>query len=64
MKSKVKYSLFQSVLRGMCVEQQPELESVEDYSKQWNELIDCGGLYHINDKVSTFYQVTVLYLYY
>ena len=45
----------------MCAEQQPELvESVEDYSKQWSELIDRGDLYHINDKVSTFYQVTVL----
>jgi len=36
----------------MSAEHQPEnVESVENYSTLWSELIDRGGLYHISDQV-------------
>ena len=43
----MKRKFFVSVLKAMSAEHQPEnVESVEDYSTLWSELINCGGLYH------------------
>ena len=47
-----KRKLFVKVLQSMKAENQPgEPESVLDYTTLWAELIDRGGLYHINDQV-------------
>ena len=47
-----KRELFVKVLQSMKAENQPgEPESVLDYTTLWAELIDRGGLYHINDQV-------------
>ena len=47
-----KHELFVRVLKSMRASGQPgEPESVLDYSTLWSELIDRGGLYHINDEV-------------
>ena len=44
---RLKRKFFVSVLKAMSAEHQPEnVESVEDYSTLWSELINCGGLYH------------------
>ena len=41
------------VLTSMKAKNQPgEPESVLDYTTLWAELIDRGGLYHINDQVT------------
>jgi len=51
----LKRDLFVSVLRRMSAEHQPEsVDSLADYSRLWSELIDRGGLYHINDKVHVY----------
>ena len=34
-----------------AVDQPGEPESVLDYTKLWSDLIDRGGLYHINEEV-------------
>ena len=48
----LKRTLFVRVLIGMrAVDQPGEPDSPLDYSKVWSELIDRGGLYHIDDKV-------------
>ena len=40
------------VLMGMkAADQGGEPDSILEYTKAWSELIDRGGLYHINDKV-------------
>ena len=46
---------FVHVLKGMKAANQPDTmsESLSDYTSLWSELIDRGGLYHINDKVCT-----------
>ncbi len=49
-----KRSLFVKVLSQMkCTNQPGEPTTAYEYSKLWSELIDRGGLYHINDKVNT-----------
>ena len=35
-----------------AVDQPGEPDSVLEYTKEWSELIDRGGLYHINDMVN------------
>ena len=51
-----KHHLFVRVLASMQALGQPgEPETVEDYSTLWSELIDRGGLYHINDEVSNLF---------
>ena len=48
----LKHKLFIAVLGRMSADNQPEsVDSLEDYSRLWSELIDHGGLYHINDQV-------------
>ena len=48
-----KHKLFTRVLKGMTAADQPySAGSVSDYTRLWSELIDRGGLYHINDEVS------------
>ena len=48
----LKRGLFVRVLRGMKAENQPgEPDTLLDYTRVWSELIDRGGLYHINDDV-------------
>ena len=34
-----------------AVNQPPGVETLDDYTRLWSELIDRGGLYHINDDV-------------
>lgn len=54
-----KRRLFVRVLTGMRAVVQPgEPESVLEYTKLWSELIDRGGLYHINDEVNYFVSCT------
>ena len=49
----LKHKLFIAVLGRMSADNQPEsIDSLEDYSRLWSELIDHGGLYHINDQYS------------
>lgn len=49
---KVKRALFVRVLSRMkAVDQPGEPDSVLDYTRLWSDLIDRGGLYHINDEV-------------
>ena len=49
---KMKWALFEHVLMEMkAVDQPGEPESVLEYTKLWSDLIDRGGLYHINDEV-------------
>ena len=49
---KKKRRMFIRVLTGMrAVDQPGEPNSIVEYSKLWSELIDWGGLYHINDEV-------------
>ena len=49
---KKKRSMFIRVLTGMrAVDQPGEPDSIVEYSNLWSELIDRGGLYHINDEV-------------
>ena len=51
---KVKRALFVRVLSRMkAVDQPGEPDSVLDYTRLWSDLIDQGGLYHINDEVCT-----------
>jgi len=51
-KIRLKRKFFVSVLKAMSAEHQPEnVESFEDYSTLWSELIDRDGLYHIGDQV-------------
>ena len=48
----LKRQLFERVLKKMSAADQPDpVESVVDYTRLWSELIDRGGLYHINDEV-------------
>ena len=48
----LKRDLFVQVLRSMRAEQQPSsVSSVKEYTQVWSDLIDRGGLYHINDEV-------------
>lgn len=50
---KGKRNLFVRVLTRMKAVNQPgEPDSVLEYTKEWSEMIDRGGLYHINDKVN------------
>ena len=57
---KVKWAFFVRVLTGMkAVDQPGEPESVLDYTGLWSDLIDRGGLYHINDKVCGTVHVSV-----
>jgi len=47
-----KHRLFLHVLKQMRAEEQPgEVASLLDYTRLWSELIDRGGLYHVNDEV-------------
>ena len=47
-----KYKLFVRILQKMQAYQQPGTpDTPEEYSTLWLELIDRGGLYHINDDV-------------
>ena len=56
----LKRTLFVHVLIGMrAVDQPGEPDSPLDYSKVWSELIDRGGLYHIDDKVIVNFVVDV-----
>ena len=51
-KLKVKRALFVCVLSRMkAVDQPGEPDSVFDYTRLWSDLIDQGGLYHINDEI-------------
>ena len=51
-KSQGQYTYFISVLESMKADRQDEgVVSIEEYTRYWSELIDRGGLYHINDKV-------------
>ena len=51
---KVKRKIFVDILTGMKAMDQPgEPNSILDYTQEWSELVDRGGLYHINDKVGT-----------
>ena len=51
----LKRKFFIRVLRGMSVADQPTtIETLDDYTRLWSELVDRGGLYHINDEVCTF----------
>ena len=46
------YTYFIKVLASMKADEQDEgVESVEDYTRYWSQLIDRGGLYHISDEV-------------
>ena len=48
-----KRAMFIHVLNTMKALDQPgEPDSVLEYFTLWSELIDRGGLYHINDEVS------------
>ena len=48
----LKRDFFVQVLRSMRAEHQPSsVSSVEEYTQVWSDLIDRGGLYHINDEV-------------
>ena len=61
---KLKRELFVRVLSGMkAVDQPGEPASVLEYTKQCSNLIDRGGLYHINDKVCVLYCVCVSSVY-
>ena len=52
-----KHKLFVKALQGMKATAQPgEPDSVLEYSTLWMELIDRGGLYHINDSVFELFQ--------
>ena len=52
LKLQEKRSMFVNVLTQMKATDQPgEPTTVYEYTKLWSELIDRGGLYHINDKV-------------
>ena len=51
---KFKRQLFVQVLKRMsAADQSDTVDSVDDYTRLWSELIDRGGLYHINDEVCT-----------
>ena len=46
--------MFVRVLTGMkAANQSGEPETVLEYTKEWSELIDRGGLYHINEQIHT-----------
>lgn len=48
----VKHKLFVCTLNKMKAANQPgEPDSILEYSTLWMELVDRGGLYHINDDV-------------
>lgn len=48
----LKYKIFTQVLEEMSAANCPTtVESLSDYTTLWSELIDRGGLYHINDEV-------------
>ena len=50
----LKRSCFVRILKGMSAAgQQDTIESLLDYTHLWSELIERGGLFHINDKVCT-----------
>ena len=64
---KVKRTLFVNVLTRMkAVDQPGEPASLLDYTKLWSELIDRGGLHHIDDKVHIYcccmHTVTCMYV--
>ena len=62
-KLKVKWEQFVHVLTGMkAVDQPGEPGSLLDYTKLWAELIDRGGLYHINDEVSGQFYIAYMFL--
>ena len=47
-----KHKIFVAVLTKMTADNQPPgVETLDDYTRLWSELIDRGGLYHINDEV-------------
>ena len=49
---RTKNKLFIRILQNMkAIEQPGEPDSLTEYSSLWSELIDRGGLYHINDDV-------------
>ncbi len=48
-----KYALYSKILSHLKAEQQPiQMDSLLDYTRIWSELIDRGGVYHVNKKVS------------
>ena len=50
---KIKHQFFVQVLKGMQASDLPgDVDTLSDYTRLWSELIDRGGLYHINDKVT------------
>ncbi len=60
---KHKRKLILKVLHAMKAEDQPvpnAIDSISDYSRLWSDLIDRGGLYHINDDVSFYVYNVVL----
>ena len=57
----LKEKLFVAVLSNMtAVNQPPGVETLDDYTRLWSELIDRGGLYHINDDVYHLIEVVEL----
>ena len=44
------------------MDQPGEPESLLEYTKLWAELIDRGGLYHINDEVSGQFYIAYMFL--
>ena len=50
---KIKHQFFVKILHQMQAADQPgDVDTLSDYTRLWSELIDQGGLYHINDEVS------------
>ena len=48
---KLKWQLFVDVLNKLKAQNQPgNPDSLFEYTKEWSELIDRGGLYHIDDR--------------
>ena len=35
-----------------AIDQPGDVDTLTDYTRLWSELIDQGGLYHINDQVN------------
>ena len=49
----LKRRLYVKILESMKAEEQPgKPDSVSEYTTLWMEIIDRGGIYHINDSVS------------
>ena len=52
---KKKYGFFVPILLKMKAPDLPgTVDTVHDYTRLWSELVDRGGLYHVNDQVSIY----------